>query len=228
MLGFDQESRYHDLSLDEHTFQVVQAAADAGAPLAVRLAALLHDAGKPASSWRGSDGRLHFYTNQGLGKQSHEEIGAELASKMLSRLRYPARLRSRVVRIVREHMFSVSKREDGAKARRFLHRHGDEVAFDLVAHKRADLQGKRTQSDATVDLELERLERFERTLTAELERPHRLDQLAVDGNDLIGVGFAPGPALGAALDHLLSCVMGDPALNTREWLLAEAERELRG
>ena len=228
VLGFDQESRYHDLSLDEHTFQVVQAAADAGAPLAVRLAALLHDAGKPASSWRGSDGRPHFYANQELGKQSHEEIGAELASRMLSRLRYPARLRSRVRRIVREHMFSVSKREDGAKARRFLHRHGDELAFDLVAHKRADLQGKRTQSNAAVDQELERLGRFERTLTAELERPHRLDQLGIDGNDLIGVGFAPGPALGAALDHLLSCVIGDPGLNTREWLLAEAERELRG
>ena len=52
-IGFDQESRYHDLPLDEHTFEVVQAAADAGAPLRVRLAALLHDLGKPQSAWRG-------------------------------------------------------------------------------------------------------------------------------------------------------------------------------
>ena len=114
------------------------------------------------------------------------------------------------------------------RRRRFLHRHGDELAFDLLAHKRADLHGSGRNPTRPSTSELERLERFERTLTAELERPHRLDQLAVDGNDLIGVGFAPGPALGAALDHLLSCVIGDPGLNTREWLLAEAERELRG
>jgi tRNA nucleotidyltransferase/poly(A) polymerase len=227
VMGFDQESRYHDLALDEHIFRVVQAAADASAPLHVRLAALLHDAGKPASSWRGGDGRLHFYSKQELGKRSHEETGAELASNTLSRLRYPARLRAQVVRIVREHMFNVSKPEDAAKARRFLHRHGDAIAFDLVAHKRADLLGKRAGPEATVDRELQRLERFRRTLVRELDQPHRLDQLAVDGNDLIEIGYEPGPALGAALDHLLSCVIGDPSLNTREWLLAEAERELR-
>src|SRR5262249_58445276 len=41
-IGFDQESRYHDLTVDEHTFAVVQAAADQGFSLAVRLGALFH------------------------------------------------------------------------------------------------------------------------------------------------------------------------------------------
>jgi tRNA nucleotidyltransferase/poly(A) polymerase len=106
-IGFDQRSRYHDLPLDEHIFRVVQAAADADAPLVVRLAALLHDAGKPASAWLGPDGRMHFYAKPQLGKRGHEEIGAELTSAALSRLRYPARLRQRVRRIVLEHMFDV-------------------------------------------------------------------------------------------------------------------------
>ena len=52
-IGFDQESRYHDLTVDEHTFAVVQAAADVGMPLRVRLAALFHDLGKPHVGWRG-------------------------------------------------------------------------------------------------------------------------------------------------------------------------------
>ncbi|MGH3072477.1 MAG: CCA tRNA nucleotidyltransferase [Gaiellaceae bacterium] len=226
-IGFDQRSRYHDLPLDEHTFRVVQAAADADAPLAVRLAALLHDAGKPASAWPGPDGRMHFYAKPELGKRSHEEIGAELASKALSRLRYPAKLRQRVRRIVREHMFDVPPAEDAVKARRFLRRHGDELAFDLVAHKRADLIGKREQQDETNRAEVLAADRFRQRLERELGRPHRLDQLAVDGNDLIEAGWEPGPQLGEALDHLLTSVIGDPALNTREWLLAEAER-LRG
>jgi tRNA nucleotidyltransferase (CCA-adding enzyme) len=223
-LGFDQESRYHDLPLDEHVFRVVQAAADAGAPLTVRLAALLHDLGKPESAWRGPDGRMHFYANPKLGKRSHEEIGAEIASAVLSRLRYPAKLRQHVRRLVREHMFGVPAPGDAAKARRFLHRHGDELAFDLVAHKRADLLGKREQPDATTAADVEKLERFRQTLVSELERPHRLDQLAIDGSDLIAAGWQPGRELGAALGHLLACVIGDPSLNTPEWLLAEAER----
>jgi tRNA nucleotidyltransferase (CCA-adding enzyme) len=227
-LGFDQESRYHDLPLDEHVFRVVQATADGGAPLAVRLAALLHDLGKPASAWRGPDGRMHFYAKPELGKRSHEEIGAELAGSALRRLRYPAKLRQQVRRLVREHMFGVPAPKDAAKARRFLQRHGDELAFDLVAHKRADLQGKREGPDESGREELKKLERFRQTLVRELERPHRLDQLAVDGNDLIAAGWRPGPELGMALDHLLSCVIGDPKLNTREWLLAEAERIMTG
>jgi putative nucleotidyltransferase with HDIG domain len=224
-IAFDQESRYHDLPLDEHTFEVVQAAADAGTPLRVRLAALLHDLGKPESAWRGSDGRLHFYAKPKLGKRSHEEIGAEIASRMLNRLRYPAKLRQRVRAIVREHMFGVTSPDDTAKARKFLHRHGDELAFDLVAHKRADLEGKRENPNDTTRDELERLDRFHETLLRELDSPHRLDQLALDGNDLIELGWQPSPDLGAALDHLLACVIGDPSLNDREWLLAEAERK---
>ena len=223
-LGFDQESRYHDLRLDEHTFRVVQAAADAGAPLQVRLAALLHDLGKPESAWRGPDGRLHFYGNPELGKRSHEEIGAAIASRVLNRLRYPTRLRENVRRIVREHMFWVPAPGNGAKARKFLHRHGDELAFDLVAHKRADQIAKREQQDDAVRGEIAKVERFRETLARELDSPHRLDQLAVDGNDLIEIGWEPGPGLGTALDHLLLCVIGDPSLNEREWLLAEAER----
>ena len=223
-IGFDQESRYHDLPLDEHIFRVVQAAADEGASLPVRLAALLHDAGKPESAWRGRDGRLHFYENRAFGKRSHEEIGADLASEALSRLRYPVRLRQHVRRLVREHMFGVPDPGNRTKARKFLQRHGDELAFDLVAHKRADLQGKREGPDEATQGELARLDAFRRTLVEELESPHRLDQLAVDGSDLIATGWQPGPELGAALRHLLGCVTGDPAVNTREWLLSEAER----
>ena len=76
-LGFDQESRYHHLTVDEHTFAVVQAAADAGMPLRVRLATLFHDLGKPQVAWRGTDGRLHFYARP--GHRDHAEVGAELA-----------------------------------------------------------------------------------------------------------------------------------------------------
>ncbi len=220
-IGFEQESRYHDLTVDEHTFAVVQAAADAGMPLRVRLAALFHDAGKPHVAWRGTDGRLHYYAKPGYSTKSHEQVSAELAATALSRLRYPTELRKRVVRIVRAHMFDPGK-GDALRARKLLARFGDGLAFDLLDHKEADLRGKGEQPRQD---ELDRLARFRVVLERERSSPHRLRDLAVSGNDLVSLGYRPGPAVGHTLQVLLHDVVRDPSLNTREQLLERA-REL--
>jgi len=218
-IGFDQESRWHELSVDEHTFAVVQAAADAGMPLRVRLAALFHDLGKPHVAWRGDDGRLHFYARPGKAVQGHEEVGAELAARALRRLRYPNALRAQVTRIVRRHMLSIG-RGDALRARRLLARNGEQLTFDLLDHKAADLRGKR--ADQVPEDELEELAAFRAVVEQELASPHRLGDLAIDGSDLIAAGFREGPAIGRTLDQLLREVVGDPSLNRREWLLARA------
>ncbi|MDX6424848.1 MAG: hypothetical protein QOD52_253, partial [Gaiellaceae bacterium] len=222
---FEQESRYHDLTVDEHTFAVVQAAADANASLAVRLAALFHDLGKPHVAWRGPDGRLHYYAKPGYAQKSHEQVGAELAASALSRLRYPNALRSRVTRIVRHHMFQIGT-GDALRARRFLAKYGDELAFDLVDHKEADFRGKRTDSEEPL-IDIEKVERFRQMLRREQASPHRLGDLAVDGNDLIELGLAPGPELGEVLRTLLHDVVEDPARNTRDELLRRAATHLK-
>jgi tRNA nucleotidyltransferase (CCA-adding enzyme) len=196
--GLEQDSKRQNMPLDEHTFEVVQAAADAGARLPVRLGALFHDAGKP-----GANG-------------NHAERGARLAGQALARLRYPSRLRTYVTRLVRAHAFPLDN-VDERFARRFLHEHGDELAFDLVAHKQADLRGKlapQAEHDAAA--------RLHALLEQEREQPHRLEDLAIDGTDLLQLGYQEGPELGRVLDSLLDAVVDDPALNTREQLLARA------
>jgi tRNA nucleotidyltransferase (CCA-adding enzyme) len=220
-IGFDQQSRYHDLTVDEHTFEVVQAAADAGAPLRVRLAALLHDLGKPHVAWRGNDGRLHYYAKPGLASHSHEQVSAQIADAALERLRYPTDLRRQVVRIVRGHMLDPA-RADSVRARRLLQRYGTELTLDLLDHKQADLLGKGVPNDQ----ELERLARFREVVEHERSSVHRLRDLAVGGDDLLGIGYEPGPALGRTLRTLLDAVVREPSLNTREQLLERAE-ELR-
>ena len=87
-IGYEQQSDRQHLTLDEHVFAVVQAGAGAGVSLEVRLATLLHDLGKPEAEREGGD---------------HAAIGAAIAGRALSRLRYPTRLRDYVVRLVREH-----------------------------------------------------------------------------------------------------------------------------
>ena len=90
---FDSHSTDHEMTVEEHIFAVVQAAADAGTPLRVRLATLFHDVGKP-------------FTGEG---EDHAEHGARLAAAALRRLRYPTELRERVVKIVRFHQFALGE-----------------------------------------------------------------------------------------------------------------------
>jgi len=194
--------------------------------LPVRLAAVFHDLGKPIAAWRGTDGRLHYYAKPGYADRSHEQVGAELAGNALRRLRYPNALRDRVCRIVRHHMFQVGK-GDEVRARRFLAKHGDELAFQLVDHKEADFLGKRGVSGPPPLDDIEKVRRFRRMLERERKQPHRLADLAVDGRDLIAVGFSPGPELGRVLHDLLREVVDDPSVNTHDDLIRRARAKLR-
>jgi tRNA nucleotidyltransferase (CCA-adding enzyme) len=224
-VGFHQGTPYHELTLDEHLFHTVQLTADAGRPLPVRLAALLHDLGKPLVAWRDAGGSLHFYAKPQRAARDHAEVGAELAGGVLRRLRYPNDLRRRVVAIVRNHMFELD-RADALRARRLLARYGEELTLDLLDHKEADLAGK--GPGGPLDPEgLDRLRTFRTTVEEQLTSPHRLADLAVDGRDLIRLGYEPGPELGRTLDELLGEVVDTPALNSRELLLARAEELLR-
>jgi putative nucleotidyltransferase with HDIG domain len=205
-IGFEQPSARQELSLDEHIFAVVQATADAGDAVEVRLAALLHDLGKPTNP----------------DPRGHAEVGAALAQGALTRLRFPARVIDRVTAIVREHPFRAEDLpRDPAAARRFLREHGDKLAFDLAAHRCADLHGKRRNEAAAAAVE-----RFRALLEQERSSPHRVADLAVDGDDLIGLGFREGPELGRALQVLLDDVVRDPSQNDRTRLLERA-KELR-
>jgi tRNA nucleotidyltransferase (CCA-adding enzyme) len=204
-VGHDPGSQDHAMTVEEHIFAVVQAAADAGTPLRVRLATLFHDLGKAG------------------GAEDHAAAGARLANGILRRLRYPNDLRERVVRIVRHHPFVLGE-GDAAEARRMLRRYGQGLTLDLLDHWHADLQG-REQGERVVQ-RLERLAVFRETVEHELGSPHRLSDLAVDGVDLIGIGYEPGPALGEALQKLLDEVVEQPALNRRELLLSRAEELL--
>jgi hypothetical protein len=171
----------------------------------VRLATLLHDLGKPEAEREGGD---------------NAEIGAGIAGRALSRLRYPTKLRAYVVRLVREHPFAPDGEPSPVDARRFLARHGERLAHDLLAHRGADLTGK-----SVPEREWDWLERFRTLVEQERAQPHRLADLEVDGVDLIAAGYFEGPELGRVLQTLLDEVVENPGRNRRELLLSRA-REL--
>jgi tRNA nucleotidyltransferase (CCA-adding enzyme) len=91
------------------------------------------------------------------------------------------------------------------------------VAAALWAARRSVKPGSAPAAQAVHSL-------YRRSLRTALRDPVDLRDLAIDGDDLRQAGVAPGPELGKILAALLELVLRDPALNTRERLLAEAER----
>jgi tRNA nucleotidyltransferase (CCA-adding enzyme) len=201
-IGFELNSERQNLPLDEHIFAVVQATADSGARLVVRLGALLHDLAKPDAP------------------DDHAEAGARIAARVLRRLRYPNRLLMEVTRLVGAHDFPLEHVNE-LFARRLLRENGDQLAFDLVTHKEADLRTKDVPAE-----ELKALARLRTLLERERSQPHRLADLAVDGDDLLGLGFTEGPEVGRTLESLLDAVVEEPELNTRERLLERARERV--
>ena len=110
---------------------------------------------------------------------------------------------------------------DALFARRFLATHGDELAFDLVSHKHADLDAKLVSA-----VEHDALDALVRLLRQERVQPHRIADLAVTGDDLIAIGYREGPLIGQVLATLLDDVVTDPSRNDRGWLLERAGKEL--
>ena len=205
-IGYDLRSPRQPCTLDEHLFAVVQNAADAGAPLPVRLAALLHDVGKPEADATDGD---------------HAQLGAQITGRVLRRLRYPNALRQEVVRLVASHAFHLDGPIDEVFARRFLASHEREGARALLLHKRLDLAAKDVEA-----WELDHLELLDRHVEEQRDAAYRLADLAADGRDLIALGYHEGPALGAELARLLDVVIDDPAKNERASLLELARRVL--
>jgi len=184
----------------DHTLRTVDAAADR--PV-VRLAALLHDIGKPATA---ADG--HFY--------HHETVGAELAAALLDRLHVPRSTVVAVTRLIREHMFRYVTTWGDSAVRRFIAKVGPDAIDDLFALREADNEGSGVPRDA------DGLAELRARIDAELAAGPVLDRssLAIDGADLMNeLGLPAGPALGRILAALVERVVDEPQLNDRPTLM---------
>lgn len=205
-VGFEQNA-FHDLDVFEHTLKVIE---NCPADLTIRLSALFHDLGKPATLSIGPDGRRHFY--------NHEMISTQMTTDVMQRLHFPGEVSRRVKNLVALHMRPVQCGKPGV--RRLFRDLKDDFAYWLIL-KRADAFGcKHDQSNF-----LEDLNRFNQLVVEEEIRLQgaREDKLAISGHDLIKAGLPPGKLMGSILNELQEIILENPELNKAEFLLSKAK-----
>ena len=184
------------------------AAVDALLPeIELRLAALLHDVGKPNCFTVDEKGQGHFY--------GHPAESARLADGMLRRLRAETALRETAVTLVAWHDRNIPRTRPAiARALREL---GERDLRRLMALKRADNLAQAPAYRAMQE-EIGKAEAILDQLLAE-GACVSLGQLGVTGRDLLALGLS-GPAVGQALRALLDAVMDGDLPNERQALLA--------
>lgn len=175
--------------------------------LEVRLAALLHDVGKPKSK-QGEGENATFY--------NHEYIGERMTKNILERLKFSRRVIDKITLLVRNHMFYYNVDEvSEAGVRRVVQKIGLENIKDIIDVRISDRLGSGVPKAVPY-----KLRHFQFMVEKVSHDPISVRQLKLNGNDLMKeLGVPPGPKIGAILAVLLSRVIDDPALNEKEELL---------
>ena len=200
-VNVDQPGPYHMYDVFEHTLHAIDACPQR---LRVRLAALFHDINKPQAR-RLTDTGATFY--------GHEVVGARTAKSVLRRLRYSNEMIDDICTLVERHMFTTDVTDKGL--RRLVKRVGVDLIFDLLDLRRADIHAQGRGGT------WEDVDQFEQNIRDELAKkpPFSISDLAIDGNDIMKMfDIAPGPMIGAILNHLMEDVLDNPEDNSREKL----------
>jgi len=201
-----EQNLHHIYTVFEHNVRALDYTARENYSLEVRMAALLHDVGKPRAK-QGKGGTSTFY--------QHEYIGAKMAAKALDRLRFSREFIETVVHLVRQHMFYYNVGDVTAHGvRRFLARVGPETVPDLLKVREADRIGSGVKKAVPYKL---------RHLLFMIEKvkndPISPKMLKVNGDDVMKELKIPeSRRVGWIIISLLEEVLEDPEKNTKEYL----------
>jgi poly(A) polymerase len=214
-LEIDEHAQHKDVY--EHTLIVVQNAirleGDAGPDFILRMAALMHDVGKPATKDVGRDGRVSFH--------HHEVVGARLTKQRMKALKYPKDVISDVVELVALHLrfygYGRGEWTDSA-VRRYVTDAGP-LLSRLHKLTRSDCTTRNRRKAAALAADYDALEARIARLQAEEDLARVRPDL--DGNAIMELlGVPPGPIVGQAWRYLKELRLDRGPLSRDE---AEAE-----
>jgi poly(A) polymerase len=195
-LAIDEHAQHKDVY--EHTLTVIRNAValeDTGPDLVLRLAALMHDIGKPATKAIGADRRVSFH--------HHEVVGAKLARNRMKALKFPKDVIADVSELVLLHLrfygYGRGEWTDSA-VRRYVTDAGPLLSrLHKLTRSDCTTRNKRKAAQLSTDYDLleERIARIEAEEDLARVRPD------LDGNAIMELlGLPPGPLIGQAWRHL--------------------------
>ena len=210
MFDFPQNNPWHIWDVFGHTIHAVEYCDSDD--LVVRLAVFFHDFGKPHSYQDGEDGIRHF--------KGHGKVSADMTDSIMKRLRFDNETRNNVVELVYYHdaTFEVGKKY----VKRWLNKIGEKQFRRLLQVKKADNKAQNLELSSDRIKELSEIEALIDEVLQD-DECFSLKDLAVNGKDLIGVGYKSGKELGNTLNKLLQLVIDGDCPNEKEKLLQEAE-----
>ncbi len=215
--GFGESQKgAHIYTIWEHNLRALQHAADKEWPLHVRLAALMHDIGKPATKRFDKVKKENtFY--------GHDVVGGKMANRIMKRLRFPSDITDVVTKLVRNHLFfSDIEKITLSAVRRIIRNVGPENVWDLMKIRACDRIGMGRPVE-----EPYRLRQYYAMIDQAMKDPVSVGMLKIDGNSMMkDFGIKPGPRIGWMLHALLEEVLDDPSLNTEEYLNKRAKELL--
>lgn len=213
-MHFEQHNKYHHQDVYNHILSVVDNCKTD--KFEIKLAALLHDIGKPQTYVTDSEGWGHFY--------GHAKVSRDIAETVIDeRLSLTAREKDLVLALVEHHDMEVHVTEKCA--RRMLNKFDRDFLSDFCILRQAD-------RDDHVNLDPNRplvnLNEFMAAVDEEIKKNTavKVSDLAVRGNDLMDTFHISGPTVGQTLKALLDAVMDEKVTNDKDALLTFAAEYL--
>lgn len=198
--GMAQPEEFHSHDVLEHSLRAVKYANPS-----VRLAALLHDIGKPYCKI--TRGTYH----------GHETEGARIAAEVCARLKVPKKLAVETARLCEAHMYDLRLDARENKVRKFIVKNFD-IYEKLLLLKQADYSAcKDDLSEAPCVSKW-------KEIYGKMKRegaPFNLKELKTGGGELAAAGV-PKDRIGVILGELLTDCAMEPKLNDAEKLLKRA------
>lgn len=204
-----QNNPHHLYTVGEHLMHTLL---NTRADKSLRIAALLHDIGKPATKTTDEDGIDHFH--------GHVERSEEMAAEILKRLKFDNDTTACVRSYIRYHDNDIHPTQKSV--RRAINKVGEEYFGGLLELRRADCLA---QSMYMREEKIDTLDKVEAIYQEILEKKQcvSLKDLAITGSDLMALGVPQGKKVGELLSALLEEVLEEPSRNTQEYLLKKAK-----
>lgn len=217
-IGAPHNSRWHPHDIYDHILHVVDGCKSN--KFEIKLAALLHDIGKPASRIHDDEYNCdHFY--------GHQLTSVEISRDVIAKdLRISTRERERVLGLILHHDDHISP--EYKHIRRFIVNTSEDLVRDWIFLKEADINDHRCpagEEDAWNDM-LQRFELFKKNIDIVVaqENAFKITDLAVGGKDIIDLlNIKPGPIVGQVLKGLFEAVIDEQVENERTALLELAK-----